>query len=126
MPEYITLVTRNRIIDALTSADGATFGRGVLPSYLMKRRWFSAKDQTIKSTRFKYLAPLPDGEREIILAEIEPKASGDATRGAGRRGAAPGGAGSCGFGCAGRMSRGRHCRASSRWHACGADGAPAC
>jgi len=80
MPEYITLVTRNRIADALTSADGATFVRDVLPSYLMKRRWFSAKDQTIKSTRFKYLAPLPDGEREIILAEIETKADGDASR----------------------------------------------
>ena len=46
MPEYITLVTRNRIADALTSADGAAFVRDVLPSYLMKRRWFSAKDQS--------------------------------------------------------------------------------
>ena len=80
MPEYITLVTRNKIADALTSADGAAFVRDVLPSYLMKRRWFSAKDQTIKSTRFKYLAPLPDGDREIILAEIETKADGETSR----------------------------------------------
>ncbi len=80
MPEYVTLVTRNRIADALTSADGAAFVRDVLPSYLMKRRWFSAKDQTIKSTRFKYLAPLPDGDREIILAEIETKSDGETSR----------------------------------------------
>ena len=80
MPEYITLVTRNKIADALTSADGAAFVRDVLPSYLEKRRWFSAKDQTIKSTRFRYLAPLPDGEREIILTEIETKADGETSR----------------------------------------------
>jgi maltose alpha-D-glucosyltransferase / alpha-amylase len=80
MPEYITLVTRNRIADVLTSADGAAFVRDVLPSYLMKRRWFSAKDQTIKSTRFKYLAPLPDGDREIILAEIETKSDDEVSR----------------------------------------------
>jgi maltose alpha-D-glucosyltransferase/alpha-amylase len=80
MPEFITLVTRNKIADTLTSADGAAFVRDVLPSYLMKRRWFSAKDQTIKSTRFKYLAPLPDGDREIILAEIETKSDGGTNR----------------------------------------------
>jgi len=80
MPEYITLVTRNRIVDALTSPDGAAFVRDVLPSYLMKRRWFSAKDQTIKSTRFKYLAPLPDGDREIIIAEVETRIENEASR----------------------------------------------
>ncbi len=31
MPEYITLVTRNRIADALATADGAAFVRDVLP-----------------------------------------------------------------------------------------------
>jgi maltose alpha-D-glucosyltransferase/alpha-amylase len=80
MPEYITLVTRNKIADALMSPDGAAFVRDVLPSYLEKRRWFSAKDQTIRSTRFRYLAPLPDGEREIILTEIETKADGETSR----------------------------------------------
>src|SRR5690348_6931023 len=46
MPEYITLVTRNTIVDAIHSSEAA-FLRDVLPSYLMKRRWFSAKDLTI-------------------------------------------------------------------------------
>jgi maltose alpha-D-glucosyltransferase/alpha-amylase len=40
----------------------------------------SAKDQVIKSTRLKYLVPLPDGDREIILAEIETKADGEPSR----------------------------------------------
>jgi maltose alpha-D-glucosyltransferase/alpha-amylase len=77
MPEYITLVTRNRIADALTTAEGAAFVRDVLPSYLMKRRWFSAKDQTVKSTRFRYLVPLAEREREVILSEIETKTDGE-------------------------------------------------
>jgi maltose alpha-D-glucosyltransferase/alpha-amylase len=71
MPEYITLVTRNKITDAIGAPDGAAFVRDVVPSYLMKRRWFSAKDQTIKSTKIRYLAPLPDGDREVVLAEVE-------------------------------------------------------
>ena len=80
MPEYITLVTRNRIADALATPDGTAFVRDVLPSYLMKRRWFSAKDQNIKSTRFKYLAALPDGDREVLLAEIETNTDGEIGR----------------------------------------------
>jgi maltose alpha-D-glucosyltransferase/alpha-amylase len=80
MPEYVTLVTRNRIADALASADGAAFVRDVLPAYLSKRRWFSAKDKSIKSAKFKYLSPLPDGGREVLLAEIETRADGETTR----------------------------------------------
>src|SRR5436305_3777061 len=50
MPEYITLVTRNTIVDAVRSSESA-FLRDVLPSYLLKRRWFAAKDLTIKSAK---------------------------------------------------------------------------
>jgi maltose alpha-D-glucosyltransferase / alpha-amylase len=80
MPEYVTLVTRNRIADALASADGATFVRDVLPAYLSKRRWFSAKDKSIKSAKFKYLAALPGGDREVLLAEIETRTDGELSR----------------------------------------------
>ena len=80
MPEYITLVTRNKVADALTSPDGIGFVRDVIPSYLMKRRWFSAKDQAIKSTKLKYLAPLPDGDREVLIAELESRSEGETYR----------------------------------------------
>ena len=79
MPDYITLVSRNRIADALTSTAGAALAREVLPSYLMKRRWFAAKDQSIKSVRFKYLAVLP-GERELLLTEVESNSDGELNR----------------------------------------------
>src|SRR5258706_354022 len=77
MPEYITLVTRGKVADAIATPDGAAFVRDVVPSYLMKRRWFSAKDQTIRSTKIRYMAPLPDGSREVLLAEVETKCDGE-------------------------------------------------
>jgi maltose alpha-D-glucosyltransferase/alpha-amylase len=80
MPEYVTLVTRHSVADALASADSTAFLREVVPSYLMKRRWFSAKDQSIKSTKFRYIAPLPGGDREVLLTEIETKTSAEVTR----------------------------------------------
>jgi maltose alpha-D-glucosyltransferase / alpha-amylase len=79
MPEYITLVTRNTIVDAIHAGE-TVFLRDVLPSYLTKRRWFSAKDQTIKSATVRYLAPLPGGDREVLLAEIETQADHDRHR----------------------------------------------
>jgi maltose alpha-D-glucosyltransferase/alpha-amylase len=80
MPEYITLVTRNTIADAMRTAEGATFVRDVVPSYLTKRRWFSAKDQMIKSTNIRYLAALPGGDREVLLAEVETQGDKDTRR----------------------------------------------
>ena len=80
MPEYITLVTRNKIADALATPDGAAFARDVIPSYLAKRRWFSAKDQTLISTKISYLAPLSGASREVLLAEIESKSDNETNR----------------------------------------------
>ena len=70
LPDYITIVLRDSLAEALR-ASAAPLEREALPLYLAKRRWFSAKDQTIKSTRLLYLARLAGGEREILLAEIE-------------------------------------------------------
>src|ERR1043166_7918124 len=70
MPEYITIVLRASLADALR-ASAASLEREALPLYLAKRRWFSAKDQTIESTRMLYLARTGGGEREILLAEME-------------------------------------------------------
>ncbi|MEA2929984.1 MAG: maltose alpha-D-glucosyltransferase / alpha-amylase, partial [Hyphomicrobiales bacterium] len=80
MPEYITLVTRNKVADAIETPEGAAFVRDVVPSYLQKRRWFSAKEQTIKSTKLRYLTPLPGGDREVLLVEIETKSDRDIHR----------------------------------------------
>jgi maltose alpha-D-glucosyltransferase/alpha-amylase len=73
MPEYITMVFRHSLTEALASATGSELERDALPAYLAKRRWFSAKDQTIKSACIRSLARLPDGGREVLLAQVEAK-----------------------------------------------------
>src|ERR1051326_5340263 len=57
LPDYITIVLRGSLGDALR-ASAASLEREALPLYLTKRRWFSAKDQTIESTRMLYLTRL--------------------------------------------------------------------
>ena len=77
LPEYITIVLRGSLADALRASAASL---EALPLYLAKRRWFSAKDQTIKSTRMLYLARLLGGEREILLCEIEAHTERGASR----------------------------------------------
>ena len=69
MPDYVTVVLRNRLDEALRSA-ALTLERETLPPYLLKRRWFGAKDQVLQSAHIAYLAPL-GGDREVLLAEVE-------------------------------------------------------
>src|SRR5882724_10796925 len=73
MPDYVTIVLRDGLAPALRQPASALLERDVLPSYLAKRRWFSAKDQKLEQARIAYMAPLPGGDRELLLAEIETK-----------------------------------------------------
>jgi maltose alpha-D-glucosyltransferase/alpha-amylase len=78
MPDYVTVVLRNRLDDALRSS-APLLERETLPPYLQKRRWFGAKDQTLQSSQIVYLAPLGD-ERDVLLAEIEVRTDGTNSR----------------------------------------------
>ena len=71
MPDYVTVVLRNRLDEALESA-APTLERETLPPYLQKRRWFGAKDQLLQSAHIAYMARL-GGERDTLLAEVEVK-----------------------------------------------------
>ena len=73
MPEYITMVFRHSLTEALASSAGSELEHDALPAYLAKRRWFSAKDQTIRSACIRSLARLPGGGREILLSQVEAK-----------------------------------------------------
>jgi maltose alpha-D-glucosyltransferase / alpha-amylase len=70
MPEYQTIVLRNRLADALPSARAA-LEREILPAYLAKRRWFAMKDQALHAVRIASLVPLPSAENELLLADVE-------------------------------------------------------
>jgi len=81
MPDYITIVMRERLAEALHQpANAQLMERDTLPAYLAKRRWFSAKDQKLKSAKVAYAARLPGGDREFLLAEIETATDGTTNR----------------------------------------------
>jgi maltose alpha-D-glucosyltransferase/alpha-amylase len=78
MPDYVTVVLRNRLDEALESA-APVLERETLPPYLQKRRWFGAKDQALQSAHIAYMARL-GGERDMLLAEVEVKTDGATSR----------------------------------------------
>jgi len=78
MPDYVTVVLRGRLDEALESA-APILERETLPPYLQKRRWFGAKDQTLQSSHIAYMARL-GGERDMLLAEVEVKTDGAISR----------------------------------------------
>ncbi len=80
MPDYVTVVLRDGLGDALCQSASGLLERDTLPAYLAKRRWFSAKDQKLEQARIAYTARLPGGDRELLLAEIETKTDGAISR----------------------------------------------
>jgi maltose alpha-D-glucosyltransferase / alpha-amylase len=77
MPDYVTLVLRDRLGNGLQQpAVADVLARDALPAYLAKRRWFSAKGQAIQAVHIAYATPLPGGDRELLLAEIETRIDG--------------------------------------------------
>jgi maltose alpha-D-glucosyltransferase / alpha-amylase len=78
MPDYVTVVLRDRLDEALESA-APVLERETLPPYLQKRRWFGAKDQALQASHIAYTARL-GGEREMLLAEVEVKTDGKTSR----------------------------------------------
>jgi maltose alpha-D-glucosyltransferase/alpha-amylase len=79
LPDYITVVLRANLADAL-QLTAPTLERESLPPYLVKRRWFGAKDRVLQSSRIAYLASLPNDDRELLLSEIEVVAGGIPSR----------------------------------------------
>lgn len=81
LPDYVTLVMpREGLAAALGQSANALLERDVLPTYLAKRRWFSAKDQRIESAQIAYVAPLPGGDRDLLMAEVETRIDGNTGR----------------------------------------------
>ena len=108
MPDYVTVVLRDRLDKALEAA-APVLERETLPPYLQKRRWFGAKDKKLQLSRIAYTAPL-GGDRELLLAEVEVEADGTKSR----------------WQLPLSMVWEQRCRGSLPWPACGAAGASAC
>jgi maltose alpha-D-glucosyltransferase/alpha-amylase len=80
LPEYVTVVVRDRLANALSSSSRAPIEGEALPQYLVKRRWFGAKDQKIEETRIGHMVSVPGCDREVLLCEIEAKTARETTR----------------------------------------------
>jgi maltose alpha-D-glucosyltransferase/alpha-amylase len=79
LPEFVTMVIRDSLVKALSTAAAALIEDQALPQYIAKRRWFGLKDQTIKATRIANLVNIGDQAHEILLTEIEVKTTGAMT-----------------------------------------------
>lgn len=79
LPDYVTVVLRSGLEEGLRLA-APTLERETLPPYLIKRRWFGAKDQAFETSRIAYLASLPGGDRELVLSEVEVTSGGEVSR----------------------------------------------
>lgn len=69
LPEFATVVIRADIAEVLQPPGRTILERESLPAWLPKRRWFAAKDQTLRATHIAYAVPLP-GAKDVILAEV--------------------------------------------------------
>ena len=80
MPDFVTLVLRDKLADGLKLSAEPLLNRDTLPAYLTKRRWFSAKEKTLGTAKLAYTARLPGGDRELLLAEVETQSAGETAR----------------------------------------------
>ncbi|WP_334187775.1 putative maltokinase, partial [Noviherbaspirillum sp.] len=76
LPELATLVLRQSITEVLQDSPRRILEQEALPAYLMKRRWYAAKQEKLKSARIVSATMLPVSHARpkvmpAMLAEIE-------------------------------------------------------
>ena len=80
LPEFITIVLRDRLAGSLETTAKSEIEGDALPQYIPKRRWFGLKDQTIQSAEIVYATDIGDKDREILISEVEVKTRQSKTR----------------------------------------------
>ena len=70
MPELRTRVFNAQLATMMEGPLRDELEQSELREYLAKRRWFSAKNETIASARFASLVPLPNTNNRVVLAEV--------------------------------------------------------
>jgi maltose alpha-D-glucosyltransferase / alpha-amylase len=80
LPEFVTIVVRSSLADALSKYTQSGIERDALPQYITKRRWFGLKDQILESIRIAHLTDIGGKDREMLLGEIEVKTTGTTSR----------------------------------------------
>jgi maltose alpha-D-glucosyltransferase/alpha-amylase len=70
MPELRTRVFNAPLADMLNGPLRADLEQNELKDYLAKRRWFSAKNQALKSAYLSIVATLPSTGGRVVMAEV--------------------------------------------------------
>ena len=71
LPELRTQVFKAPLAEMLQGALRSDLEQVELKEYLVKRRWFSAKNQRLQEARLTMIAPLPDTGGRVVMAEVE-------------------------------------------------------
>jgi maltose alpha-D-glucosyltransferase/alpha-amylase len=79
MPDYTTFVLRGGPDEMITPQSRREFETAILPPYLMKRRWFAAKDRALDETKVAFTARIGSG-REAALMAVEVRHDGGMER----------------------------------------------
>jgi maltose alpha-D-glucosyltransferase/alpha-amylase len=76
LPDLMTMVIRRDLLELVDDQRlSNTMSRDILPAYLEKRRWFSAKGETLKSANLLAATPLPFAGN-MLLGELEAELEG--------------------------------------------------
>ncbi|MBR0642245.1 maltose alpha-D-glucosyltransferase [Plastoroseomonas hellenica] len=80
MPELRTRVFKAPLAEMLEGPLRADLEQNELKEYLMKRRWFSAKDRAVSSARFAGIAAIPGTGGRVAMAEVDVDVGGGTER----------------------------------------------
>ena len=80
MPDYETLVVKQRMQDLLDVPARDALEQRILPQYLPKRRWFAGKGSSIDNIRLAYGVRFSDLPNPVLLSEIEVSSGGAVSR----------------------------------------------
>ncbi|MGU3492544.1 maltose alpha-D-glucosyltransferase [Xanthobacteraceae bacterium A53D] len=76
LPEFLTLVVRNGLMEAVSPKHRATLEREALPAYLNRRRWFASKNEAITGARLALTAGMPATEKDFQFTDIAVEVGG--------------------------------------------------
>ncbi|WP_175649704.1 maltose alpha-D-glucosyltransferase [Pseudomonas sp. Marseille-P9899] len=80
LPEFTTLVLKQRMEELLDAPARGTLEQNILPQYLPKRRWFAGKDAAIEQVHIAYGVRFGSPTSPVLLSEIEVDRGGQRRR----------------------------------------------
>jgi maltose alpha-D-glucosyltransferase/alpha-amylase len=75
VPEFVTLVTRDKWNDILKNPALGLLEKESLPQFISRQRWFSGKDARITGAKVVETSELKSGDVSYLLTEVETKLS---------------------------------------------------